>query len=1040
MRKLIIITFFSVLSWISVFATDFPVSNNADAGAGSLRQAIIDANTAGGSVVHTITPTGVLSITLLSALPDVDCNLKINGSVSDNIVVNAFAGSTIIKTINSKSLELNYVKLQGAVSGATNGGALNITGATTLNNCTLISNKANFGAAVYIAAGGSLTCESCTINSNENTSAGATIYTEGGVIFSDIRTTVSLNSCEIKNNTGKRPIIDLKYATDAASKGGISILNISNSVISNNVLSITGSPTANQVSGGGVSAAAVVDISNCVISGNSAPRGGGLALQVGTSTYKSKLTMNKCLVSGNTSTGRDGNANGGGIYIAGSAGATGNTTNACVINNTTISGNICAARGGTVANSMGGGLQIGSAGSATWLATCTLNNCTVVSNTSGGTSTDVARGGGVDRSYGTLILNYCIVANNNSSSTAANRDIHCADATFLGSATGRNLYGGTATFSKTGMTETTGNVNVADGTDIATILNPTLADNGGTTTLPGGGYVKTHALVSGSSAINPTAASTGLQTVDQRGVNRDATPDMGSCEFISSASSITTGTADWSSTTAWINNSIPSQGANVTVQNELNIDQNVSVGTLTVNAGKMLTLNSGKSLTAVNLTLNSAENVGTATFVDKNTNGELTVTGATNVNQFVSSAGIGSNGRNWYISSPLTAATSSIITTATGNGLVYYDGTTNWPAAGATMQVMKGYIAKSPAANATINFNGGTLNTGAQSLVDMLLGFNLVGNPYASYVDFAQATKTNVLSSIWYRSKKNNNTYNFHTYNVIGGISINDGTPIIAPMQSFWIKTTSATNTFGFTNAMRLHQDQSVAGNRLKAPKVNTQPLLRLQVSNGTNKDETVLYFNPNAQNSVDDYDSQKYFNNVAEVPEIYTKNGSANLVINGMNTIPYNTEIPLGFTTGLEGSFSLSTTEFVNFEPGTHIVLKDKTQPANETELSQGVVYNFDAGVSTVNNDRFSLVFRTTGVNTYVNTVENTNIQVFVNVNNQISINAPQKSNYAIYNMVGENVDKGVTTSYNQTLNRKLTKGVYIVKVENLTKRVLVK
>jgi hypothetical protein len=353
---------------------------------------------------------------------------------------------------------------------------------------------------------------------------------------------------------------------------------------------------------------------------------------------------------------------------------------------------------------------------------------------------------------------------------------------------------------------------------------------------------------------------------------------------------------------------------------------------------------------------------------------------------------------------------------------------------------MKGYIAKSPTANTTINFNGGTLNTGAQSLVDMPLGFNLVGNPYASYVDFAQATKTNVLSSIWYRSKKYNNTYNFHTYNVVGGISINDGTAIIAPMQSFWIKTTSATNTFGFTNAMRLHQDQSVAGNRLKAPKVNTQPLLRLQVSNGTNKDETVLYFNPNAQNTVDDYDTQKYFNNVAEVPEIYTKNGSANLVINGMNTIPYNTEIPLGFTTGLEGSFSLSTTEFVNFEPNTRIVLKDKTQPTNETELSQGVVYNFDAGISTVNNDRFSLVFRTTGVNTYVNTVENANIQVFVNVNNQISINAPQKSNYAIYNMLGENVEIGVISSYTQTLNRKLTKGVYVVKVENLTKRVIVK
>ena len=358
------------------------------------------------------------------------------------------------------------------------------------------------------------------------------------------------------------------------------------------------------------------------------------------------------------------------------------------------------------------------------------------------------------------------------------------------------------------------------------------------------------------------------------------------------------------------------------------------------------------------------------------------------------------------------------------------------------MDVMTGYIAKSPAQNTTITFTGGTLNTGNKSVNNLPLGFNLVGNPYPSYVDFELATKIGVENSIWYRSKKEG-TYNFHTYNVTGGVSVKDGTAIIPPMQSFWIKTTNVTNSLAFTNNMRLHQDQSVLTNRLKVPKLSTQQLLRLQVSNGTNSDELVVYFNENAQNAMDAYDSQKMFNNITEVPEIYTQLGSEKLVINGMNAIPFDIEIPVGFSTLQPNNFSISASELKNFAAGTRILLIDKQNPTTEFELNEGTTYNFSSETTT-GIDRFSLIFHAPGVATGINTSEKLNVQVFVNSANQITIVAPENMDYDIYNGLGQKVSTGFITAQNNTVNQQLRTGIYIVRVsgigKELTNRVIIK
>lgn len=603
--------------------------------------------------------------------------------------------------------------------------------------------------------------------------------------------------------------------------------------------------------------------------------------------------------------------------------------------------------------------------------------------------------------------NYCLKLSNSTSTTNLNadyNDIYFADGT----------YGKAGSFNSSDVNTITSGAGVLGGANHDVTLNPAFANAGGTTT---DSYMPYSTLITGVNLQSSVPT-------DYNSLNRSTTPTMGALDF-----------AIWNGS-AW--NTEPTTNYNAKIDGTFS-GAGFSCRNLVLNSGKQLSITSGALAVGKNFTILSDDANGTGTFTNS---GSLTVGGATTVQQYITSSQTGVNGRNWYISSPLTAALSSTITGATGNGLVYYDGTTNWPAAGSTMEVMKGYIAKSPAQNTTISFVGGTLNNGNQSVTDLPTGFNLVGNPYPSYVDFAQATKTNVANSIWYRSKSTG-SYVFQTYNVPGNIGANDGSAIIPPMQSFWIKTTGATNTFGFTNAMRSHQDQSIAANRLKAPGTKVQKLVRLQLSDPSGSDETVIYFNTAAQNTLDEFDTQKMFNTVVAQPELYSKTGTEQLVINGLNEVADNLEIPLGYNTATAGSFTFKAPEFTNFDSNTKIYLLDKKENI-QTELSSVAEYTFNSDVTTANESRFSLLFKVSNVTTATDDQKNVNTKVLVNEANQLVIIAPAKSTYFVYNAAGQLFTAGVTTSDRTCTGTVYQKGVYVVKItENrneLTTRVIIK
>jgi len=460
---------------------------------------------------------------------------------------------------------------------------------------------------------------------------------------------------------------------------------------------------------------------------------------------------------------------------------------------------------------------------------------------------------------------------------------------------------------------------------------------------------------------------------------------------------------------------------------------------MTVAPGAKLTLASGKTLTVVGAFTLHSDATGTATFVD---NGGTVTAGSTNVEQYLTS------GRNWYVSSPVSGATAAVFNPAGLSNLFYsYDeahgSTAPWPAItnNATgLTVMKGYVANM-ASSGVVTFSG-TLNTGAQEIGltqtsgQVKNGFNLVGNPYPSYLDWNSITKTNMLTTMWYRTKTAGDVYTFDTYNASGNIATSNGakavTNLIPPMQAFWVHVEQgfASSTLSVNNAQRAHADNSSNTFKAKAS-IEAQSVLRLQISNGINSDQALINFNSNASNGFDSYDSPKLSNESASIPEIYTLAGTEQVVINGVNDL---SQLTLGFTTGEANNFTIKASQFANFASGTQIILRD-----NLLNYEQDLTladYNFYSDVTANNETRFTVLFKAPSVATGIN--PNTNGNVWISLaNNQIVVNgANGETNVAVYNEVGQRLVSQRLTATTKSVGT-FVPGVYMVTVTNAGKTI---
>ena len=228
------------------------VTTNADRGAGSLRQAILDANatSANDDIVFdaSLFTNGSSTISLESALPTIAAtsgagSLSITGPGASSLTIDANQRNFSIFSIDiAGNLAISGVTVTGA-NRSGSGGAFNNSGSLTITNSTISGNAAQIGAGINNTGSGTLTVSNSALSTNSAANHGAGIYNSG---------TATVAHSTLNNNTATND------GGGINSNGGT--LTLTNSTISGNTAT----------TGGGIVNFATLTVTNSTISGNTA--------------------------------------------------------------------------------------------------------------------------------------------------------------------------------------------------------------------------------------------------------------------------------------------------------------------------------------------------------------------------------------------------------------------------------------------------------------------------------------------------------------------------------------------------------------------------------------------------------------------------------------------------------------------------------------------------------------------------------------------------------------------------------------------------
>jgi hypothetical protein len=335
----------------------FTVTNLSDGGAGSLRQAITDANALAGADAIVFDPSLVgQTIALGTALPAIADSLTVTGLGQSNLSVKGTSGIRVFQVNTGVAATITDLTVTGGNVAGNGGGILN-NGSLTLQRVTVSGNAAPVsgngasggnrgGGLANIGAGASLTIQDCTVSGN-------TAYSGGG-IENDVFATASISHTVVTGNT----------AGDDGNGGGVENrgeMTITDSTISFNIGPST-KATPNFFGGGlaNLSIGTLTLVSSTVIGNVSQGRGGGLFSE------GSLLTVINCTVANNTSVTTATGIGGGGIGVQGGG---------LTVINSTITGNLDAS-GSATTNAGGIGFGSGSTGAFFMTNTVVAQNLT----------------------------------------------------------------------------------------------------------------------------------------------------------------------------------------------------------------------------------------------------------------------------------------------------------------------------------------------------------------------------------------------------------------------------------------------------------------------------------------------------------------------------------------------------------------------------------------------------------------------------------------------------------------------------------------
>jgi len=252
----------------TTFAATFNVTNINDAGAGSLRQAIIDANTnMGADEIEFIGLTYPATINLSTGELQIVDELLINGPGRDSLILNANSSSRCFNIESGIFVEIRGLNIELGLLATGGGAGIYSLSDLHVRDCYFYGNTSDNGSGGSIAViGASLEIDSCEFL--------AGIASNGGGVY------VTNGSCTINNST-----FDECFATSTFG-GGVYVintpLNMNNSYFKINLA----------IYGGAISGLdSPIITTNCTFYDNFAQDGGGVIYSTNSGTGDASVTL-----------------------------------------------------------------------------------------------------------------------------------------------------------------------------------------------------------------------------------------------------------------------------------------------------------------------------------------------------------------------------------------------------------------------------------------------------------------------------------------------------------------------------------------------------------------------------------------------------------------------------------------------------------------------------------------------------------------------------------------------------------------------------
>jgi len=279
----------------------------------------------------------------------------------------------------------------------------------------------------------------------------------------------------------------------------------------------------------------------------------------------------------------------------------------------------------------------------------------------------------------------------------------------------------------------------------------------------------------------------------------------------------------------------------------------------------------------------------------------------------------------WHlVSSPVANATAAMFVY---DFLQFHSESTNdWTditLPGTNLAIMQGYALWSVAGAGTTELFEGITNTGlfdfdfTYSGIDK--GFNLVGNPYPSQIDWDKITIPDHLGGKFWLFDPTVGDHGDYKYYITGGGDGNTSSQYIASGQGFFVLASVAGGKFTMGNSVRTHGGQGFYKDG------ENIPMIVLKVTGNSITTQTAVRFIEEASTQTDRLlDVQKIVGNSTDVPNLYSLVGNEKLAINTLPKIEGNENIPLEFMAGMDGEYTIVASGINTFEEGIPIFLED--------------------------------------------------------------------------------------------------------------------